>query len=51
MLVPFTQSHTTLAKKQPGQSVNLEVDILAKYAHQSFLHMQTAATAAATKKQ
>jgi riboflavin synthase len=30
-LVPFTQQHTTLGRKQPGDAVNLEVDIIAKY--------------------
>ncbi|MCL4533937.1 MAG: riboflavin synthase [Bacteroidetes bacterium] len=30
-LVPFTQEHITLAGKAPGDEVNLEVDILAKY--------------------
>lgn len=31
-LVPYTQQHTTLASKRPGDLVNLEVDIIAKYA-------------------
>ncbi len=30
-LVSHTQDHTTLASKVPGQPVNLEVDIIAKY--------------------
>jgi riboflavin synthase len=30
-LVPHTLSATTLARLEPGQSVNLEVDVLAKY--------------------
>ncbi len=30
-LVPFTQANITLAGKRPGDLVNLEVDILAKY--------------------
>jgi riboflavin synthase len=30
-LVPFTMTHTTLGQKRPGDSVNLEADILAKY--------------------
>jgi len=30
-LVSFTRDHTTLATKRSGDSVNLEVDILAKY--------------------
>jgi riboflavin synthase len=31
-LVPFTLEHTTLAALQPGDEVNVEVDLLAKYA-------------------
>jgi riboflavin synthase len=30
-LVPATLEHTTLGRKQPGDPVNLEVDVLAKY--------------------
>jgi riboflavin synthase len=32
MLVPHTLTHTTLAGKGPGAAVNLEADLLAKYA-------------------
>ena len=31
MLVAYTQDHVTLSRKQPGNAVNIEVDILAKY--------------------
>jgi riboflavin synthase len=31
-LVPFTLEHTTLARLKPGDEVNVEVDLLAKYA-------------------
>jgi riboflavin synthase len=31
-LVPFTLEHTTLSSLQPGAEVNVEVDLLAKYA-------------------
>jgi riboflavin synthase len=31
MLVPYTLEHITLPRKGPGDSVNIEVDILAKY--------------------
>ena len=31
-LVPFTLEHTTLARLSPGDYVNVEVDLLAKYA-------------------
>jgi riboflavin synthase alpha subunit len=31
MLVPHTLSHTTLGRKKPGDRVNLEPDLLAKY--------------------
>ncbi|MEK7218758.1 MAG: hypothetical protein AAB728_04810, partial [Patescibacteria group bacterium] len=30
-LVPFTQQNVTLPERRPGQTVNLEVDIVAKY--------------------
>lgn len=30
-LVAFTQQHTTLGRKKPGDTVNLEVDVIAKY--------------------
>jgi riboflavin synthase len=30
-LVPFTRAHTNLADRQPGDRVNLETDILARY--------------------
>jgi riboflavin synthase len=32
MLVAYTQDHVTLGRKRPGDAVNVEVDILAKYA-------------------
>jgi len=32
VLVPFTLEHTTLADLRPGDAVNVEVDLLAKYA-------------------
>jgi riboflavin synthase len=31
-IVPFTWTHTNLATLQPGDSVNLECDMLGKYA-------------------
>jgi riboflavin synthase len=31
MLIPHTLEHTTLGKLQPGDAVNLETDVLAKY--------------------
>lgn len=30
-LIPFTMEHTTMGSKRPGDLVNLEVDIIAKY--------------------
>lgn len=33
-LVAYTQQHTFLGGKRPGEPVNLEVDILAKYVEQ-----------------
>jgi riboflavin synthase len=32
MLIPHTQQHITLPHKKPGDAVNLEVDIMAKFA-------------------
>jgi riboflavin synthase len=32
-LIPHTLSHTTLGQKKPGDSVNIETDLLAKYVH------------------
>ncbi len=34
-LIPHTLEVTTLARLQPGDRVNLEVDVLAKYVHQA----------------
>ena len=31
MIVPHTQSETSLCQRQPGDRVNLEVDMLGKY--------------------
>jgi riboflavin synthase len=31
-LIPFTRKHTVLGAKKPGDTVNLEIDIMAKYA-------------------
>jgi riboflavin synthase len=33
-VIPFTQQHTNLRVRRPGDSVNLETDILAKYVEQ-----------------
>lgn len=33
-LVQYTQEHTNLARKKPGDTVNLETDILARYVEQ-----------------
>jgi len=30
-LVHYTQEHTNLLRKQPGDSVNIETDIIARY--------------------
>ena len=30
-MIPVTLELTTLGRKQPGQAVNLEVDVVAKY--------------------
>jgi riboflavin synthase alpha subunit len=31
MLVPFTLEHTTLSRLAPGQELNIEADLLARY--------------------
>ena len=33
-LVPYTREHTTLGKRKSGDTVNIEVDVLAKYVEQ-----------------
>ena len=30
-VIPYTDEHTTLGERKPGDRVNLEADILAKY--------------------
>ncbi|HXF50231.1 MAG TPA: riboflavin synthase [Dehalococcoidia bacterium] len=45
-LVQYTQEHTTLARKRPGETVNLETDIIARYVEQ-LLGERLAAQAAA----
>jgi riboflavin synthase len=35
MIIPHTWSHTTLSQKEAGDAVNLETDLLARYALQS----------------
>ena len=46
-LVQYTQERTTLARKRPGQTVNLETDIIARYVEQ-LLGERLAARAAAS---
>lgn len=43
MVVPFTQGATTLSEKRPGQPVNLEVDVLARYVARALGHSGGAA--------
>jgi riboflavin synthase len=38
MLVAYTREHITLARKTPGDGVNLEVDIIGKYVERLLLH-------------
>ena len=33
-LVQYTQEHTNLTSRQPGDSINLETDLLARYVEQ-----------------
>jgi riboflavin synthase len=39
MLIPHTLHHTTLGGKTPGDTVNLEIDILAKHVQKLFQNM------------
>ncbi len=48
-LIPETLARTTLGRRQPGDRVNLEVDILAKHVEKLLAaHLRTAATEGAT---
>lgn len=47
-LVSHTQDHTTLASKNPGQPVNIEVDIIAKYVERLVLGDSSAALKSAS---
>jgi riboflavin synthase len=40
-LIPETLARTTLGSKQPGEPVNLEVDVLAKYVERLLTHSDT----------
>ncbi|MFC1990528.1 riboflavin synthase [Chloroflexota bacterium] len=44
-IVDYTRQHTTLGEKQPGDVVNLEVDIIAKYVEQLGQNQRTGITA------
>lgn len=41
MIIPHTQQATTLERRRPGDGVNLEVDILARYVVHSLRHLAT----------
>ena len=41
-VIPYTLEHTNLQEREIGDSVNLEVDILAKYVESLLLHQGTA---------
>ncbi len=40
-LIPHTLAHTTLGSKKPGDPVNLETDLLAKYVHKYLMVQKT----------
>jgi riboflavin synthase len=40
-LIPETLARTTLGMKQPGDEVNLEVDVVAKYVERLLTHDDT----------
>jgi riboflavin synthase len=50
-LVPYTQRAVTLARKRPGERVNLEVDIIAKYVESLLRRDQHAVEQAGTAAQ
>lgn len=41
MLIPHTHDHTTLGTKKPGDSVNLEFDLIAKHVQKLFQRTRT----------
>ncbi len=43
-LVPYTREHTTLGSRRPGNTVNIEVDVLAKYVEQLIKARQSGIT-------
>ena len=43
-LVPYTREHTTLGSRRPGDTVNIEVDVLAKYVEQLIKARQSGIT-------
>ena len=47
MIIPHTQQATTLERTRPGDGVNLEVDVLARYVVHSLRHAGTVADRAA----
>ena len=47
-LVRYTQEHTNLTSREPGDSINLETDILARYVEQLLAARGGAATGGAT---
>ncbi|HVE97636.1 MAG TPA: riboflavin synthase [Mycobacteriales bacterium] len=48
-LIPTTLASTTLGGRSPGETVNLEVDVLAKYVERLLQHAPTAPAAATTE--
>ncbi|MDE2802263.1 MAG: riboflavin synthase, partial [Chloroflexota bacterium] len=44
-VIPYTDEHTTLGERGPGDRVNLEADILAKYTERLLTEGETQATA------
>ncbi len=50
-LIPETLARTTLGFKEPGEAVNLEVDVIAKYVERLLDHRPTSTTAPAPEPQ
>jgi riboflavin synthase len=41
MLIPHTRDNTTMGRKAPGSTVNLEFDLLAKHVQKMIRNMRT----------
>ncbi|MBI4307851.1 MAG: riboflavin synthase [Chloroflexi bacterium] len=49
-LVPYTLAHTTLGRRRPGDLVNIEADILAKYVERLLAHEEAEPSAFSSRR-